>query len=353
MKLVLAAIAAICLAGVIALGVVGARPSHPSGPHPVTHEVRRIEITGRSQLDGAVSQLPIDVGLWRPKRGAAPGSMPLVIYAPGWGSSFGDNVALMEALASNGYGVIAISDIGIGPRPPWYTADDDGARLAPFDISTPERQAQFTEDADRRVALAAARIAHVLDAINRAQATDTTFAAFNLDVVGAIGASFGGASVAEAALDGRFAIAINLDGLVFGRAQREVIPRPYLEFNSSIGVVPISEAGSGDPVRRFLAQTNIQQIARQDRQHKTRIDAFDITIRGMRHQDFTDELHGWQRLMSWRPWRERPLRPARARYIIDTLVVAALDEWIGRKFGTFTDLDRKEFPEVEFIGGKR
>lgn len=335
-------------------GITDPKPSSASGPHKVRFEVTRLEISGRSGIDGRTSTHTIDVGIWLPEIPIEPRRLPLVIYAPGWGATYDDNTVYCRTLASHGYGVVAISDIAIGGRPGWYTADDDGARLARFDISTPERQIQFAEDADRRVRLAAERISQTLDAIGRAQMQAGLFGLFNLDVVGAIGASFGGASVAEAALtDGRIGLAIDLDGLVFGAAARSVVPKPYIEFNSTIGAVPISEIASPDPVRRFLAQTNVQQIARQERQRAERRDAFDVTIRGTRHQDYTDELYDWSRVLSWRPWREGLTRPARVREIIDQLTLAALDEWVGTKYGRFTQMDRGAFPEATVIGGGR
>lgn len=353
MKLIVLAVALCFLAAGAALfGVTGSTPDRPTGRHPVKFEAATLAVSGRAELGGAVSTMDIDVGLWIPDIAAAPRSLPLVIYAPSWGSNFNDNTVLLREIASHGYGVVAIADIAQGPRPPWYTADDDGARRAAFDIRTPDKQAQFMEDAERRTALSAARISQALDAIGRSQATDKRFDLFGLDVVGAIGASFGGAAVAEAALsDGRVGLAINLDGLVFGKASRVVIRKPYIEFNSTIGAVPISEAGSNDPIRRFLAQTNIRQIARQAQQRQGRLDAFDITIRGTLHPDFTDGLYDRRRIFSWRPWRERPARPARVRAIIDGFVVAALDEWIGSKYGRFTRIDRAAFPEVEILGG--
>ncbi|HRK19494.1 MAG TPA: hypothetical protein PK970_11100 [Hyphomicrobiaceae bacterium] len=339
---------------VVVTTVTGSKPTSPSGPHGVRFEVARLDISGRSGIDGRTSAHSIEVGVWLPEIPIEPRRLPLVIYVPGWGSSYDDNSVLCRTLASHGYGVVAISDIAIGARPGWYTADDDGARLAKFDVSTTERQIQFSEDAERRVQLAAERISQTLDAVDRAQMTPGIFGVFNLDVVGAIGASFGGASVAEAALtDGRIGLAVDLDGLVFGAAARSVIPKPYIEFNSTVGVVPISEIASTDPVRRFLAQTNVQQVARQERQRAERRDAFDVTIRGTRHQDFTDELYDWSRALSWRPWRERLTRPARVREIIDTLTLAALDEWIGTKYGRFTQMDRSAFPDAAVIGGGR
>jgi dienelactone hydrolase len=327
------------LAAVVWAGVVGRKPETASGPHTVSFTVTSVTL----KLGNRDAVLPSDrapeartlvvrVGVWQPLTDPTlPNrrNLPLLIYAPGWGDAYDDNTVLMRTLASHGYGVVAIDDIARDPRAEWSTADDEAARLATFDVGTPDRQIQFMHDADRRVELAARKMRAVLEAIANTQASEPSFSRFDLDRVGAVGASFGGATAAEAALDGgNIRAAVNLDGLLFGRAATEAIPRPYLELNATLGSIPLSEIESTDLRRRFFARLNVQQIARQQRQLVARSDALNITIAGVRHSDFTDALYGRDRLLAWRPFRERPLRPSRVRAIVDDLVITFFDAHI-------------------------
>ncbi len=207
----------------------GRSPMSSTGPHAVSFTATSVTL----KLGNRDAALPSDraaeartlvarVGVWQPQTDPTlprRRNLPLLIYAPGWGDAYDDNTVLMRTLASHGYGVVAIDDIARDPKAEWATADDEAARLATFDVGTPDRQIQFMIDANRRVELAASKMRAVLEAIANTQATEPSFERFDLDRVGAIGASFGGATAAEAASGGgNIRAAVNLDGLVFGRA---------------------------------------------------------------------------------------------------------------------------------------
>ncbi len=334
--------------------VVGHKPTAPAGPFSVRFSATQLDL----QL-GAAGSPPVSVrvGVWLPKPSDATTDdrrdLPILIYAPGWGDHFDDNTALTESLASHGYGVVAIDDIARDPKAPDATADDEGARFATFDVDTADRQTQFMEDANRRVALAAQKVRAVLDAVQARQSRDPLFARFDFDRIGIIGASFGGATAAEAPfVDGRIRAAINLDGLVFGKAADEIIKRPYLEMNSSIGVVPLSAIDDTNLRRRFFARLNVQQIARQQRQLQARGDAVNVTIAGVRHSDYTDQLYERSRILAWRPLRERPLRPDRVRAIIDGLAVAFFDLHLKQMVAAKARLSGAHYPEAVIEYGR-
>ncbi|MEQ1648927.1 MAG: hypothetical protein ABL898_10105 [Hyphomicrobiaceae bacterium] len=351
------------LGAVIWMGVIGQKPKQPSGPYAVKFATTSVTLklgdrdaVVPSERRADARTLVVRVGVWLPQLGATRSDRrdrPLLVYAPGWGGGYDDNTVLMRTLASHGYSIVAMDDVALDPKAAWATADDEAARLATFDIGTVERQTQFMEDANRRVELSAVKMRAVLDAIGDSQGHEPLFFRLNLDRVGAIGASFGGATAAEAALsDPRIVAVVNFDGLVFGRAATDVVPRPYLEFNASLGSVPLSEVESADLRRRFFARLNVQQIARQHRQLDARRDALNVTIAGVQHGDFTDALYGTGRIWAWRPWRERPLRPSRVRANVDDLAVAFFDAHLRQTDDTTLRLRDIAMPEMTIERGR-
>ncbi|MBN2264894.1 MAG: hypothetical protein JW775_03680, partial [Candidatus Aminicenantes bacterium] len=182
---------------------------------------------------------------YKDARFASGGPFPLVIYTHGYWAGMNQSTVLMEELASHGYVAASIGH----PFETNSVTKPDG-RVVRFDPRNPEfmlrgreRQAglpverAIVETADpekldalfreyerlrpktrESLAIWADDIGFAIDAFFELNAGDERFRGMiDLDGVGVLGHSFGGAASGQAALDdGRIAAGINMDGLQIG-----------------------------------------------------------------------------------------------------------------------------------------
>jgi predicted dienelactone hydrolase len=185
------------------------------------------------------------------------GPYPVVIYSHGYWAGMNQSTVLMEELASHGY--IAAS-IGHSFETNNITRPD--GRIVRFDPRNPEfmlrgRERQASQPLERAVvetadpdgidalfreimkarpktmeslAIWAADISFVIDKLREMDREDGRFRGrFDLDGVGVVGHSFGGAASGQAGLnDPRVAAGINLDGLQLGDMVDRAIGIPFL-----------------------------------------------------------------------------------------------------------------------------
>jgi predicted dienelactone hydrolase len=167
----------------------------------------------------------------------APGTFPTVVYSHGLGSYLGQNLALMEHLASHGYVVLGIGHPGESGGIEYpdgsvaTVAEDLKAGIAALGL-TPEALERITGDVPTRLARTRDNVDDKgLGPWSRRWVADTTalldalwggtligvpaevVAACDQKRLGSIGMSFGACSAVSAAhADSRFAAAVNLDG---------------------------------------------------------------------------------------------------------------------------------------------
>ena len=146
----------------------------------------------------------------------AVGRFPLVVYIPGAGGQLVNNSSLAQELASHGFVVAAI--------------DDTRASIS-IDFSSNEAIRRTKVHGERKVRLQAHDVLQLVDALQAAEAEPTGRFAGRIDLqrVGVVGFSFGGAVAAQAAsMDSRIRGAVDLDGSVFGDAAAGGISKPFM-----------------------------------------------------------------------------------------------------------------------------
>jgi len=234
---------------------------------------------------------------------------PIVLYVPGWGGNRTDNTAAAQDLASNGYIVAAIDD----PFP-----------SVPMDFSSGPALCKTIAWANRKLRLIVDRIAYLLDALAVVDRTPYKrfFQRLDLERVGILGFSFGGAVAAEAAgADPRIGASVNLDGWLFGNALRTGVSCPYLAVGG-----PSTE--SKEAPGRFASEAAVIADRFDRANEKLHLDGlrrrggYLVTIAGAGHYNFTDA--GW--LPTLRRTGLGPIDGRRAAAIVSAYVVQFFDQ---------------------------
>ena len=214
---------------------------------------------------------------------AAKGIFPVLLFSPAWGGRRTQNTYLTEDLASHGYVVVGVDHPGnSGPTlfPDGHVDQPGTGEQLDFDSNI----ANVRAAADRELERETADMLQVLDALERMnEETDSPFCQrLDLKRVGAFGHSFGGAVGAEAALeDSRIAAVLDLDGSLFGRVQREGLPKPFLFIEEDLPMY-------SDPEKRTTADRINDALDDGDLAMMQKCGAYRVFLHGSTHTSFTD-----------------------------------------------------------------
>lgn len=257
---------------------------------------------------------------WRSSLGIR--TLPVVFYMPGWGGRPLDSDALLEAIARDGYLVLAVADVAHDAPEPGESAEIRQARVAPLDLFDARGVDPLMRAADLKADLAARKISRLIDTLGSAQSGAGTELLMLADVnrIAAIGFSFGGSAAAAALLaDRRVAAAVNLDGWSFGSMAGQAVDKPFLLFKSTNSLPPVE---FGTARRNTWAAERISRAREQAQlaMPQSRL----VTIRGTLHGDYSDQLHGGERWKEWRPWQAPLAKPAVVRATIDSAILEFL-----------------------------
>jgi predicted dienelactone hydrolase len=201
---------------------------------------------------------------------------PVLIFEPGLGPLIPEYSTLTEDLASRGYVVI-----GLNPTYSAFVTVLDGQVIKRSslgtiaDNATPEQAQQRGDDL---VEVWAADDRFAIDKAMRMNGDPSSPFAGRLDVdrVGLLGHSFGGAAALEAChLDSRCTAAANLDGSPFGNVVHTGLDRPVLLILSEPGWnanTPAMQKANRDLAAIFVGTAQ----------------GYQVTIQGARHFNFTD-----------------------------------------------------------------
>jgi predicted dienelactone hydrolase len=201
-------------------------PPAPYFPEPLLSADRRLF------LSGPVTSLVIrDPALVRSHSLARPpvagsAKYPVVLFRPGFGALTLQYATLAEDLASRGYFVVGID----APYTAGVVAFADGRVITRSPKGSPPTSGPRS-NFDRLVDIWAADSSFVLTRLTSLDRDESSAFHGKLDLaaVGALGHSFGGAASAEfCALDRRCKAAIDLDGLLFGKAVADGVPKPIM-----------------------------------------------------------------------------------------------------------------------------
>lgn len=179
-----------------------------------------------------------------------PGGFPVIFYSPGSRAGRFDNTSLMVDLASRGYVVVAVDHPYTSNAPVTLAngrqVDRDTADTV--EMSAEESLARMT----RSVSTNSADLSFVLDHLTRLNADPggPFHDRLDLDSVGALGFSFGGATAEQAlADDSRFDAGVNMDGTHFGSVRDTGVPSPSLNILATGHIAEISKVHRGEQPR--------------------------------------------------------------------------------------------------------
>lgn len=268
------------------------------------------------------------------------------------------HTALMEDLASHGY--IAVS-IGHPDYIPFFALPNGQTRA--FDPSSEEIQSKMKENANPEVKEIFSRLTESNDPVEqrslyaqflekhpRNQASVRRWAAnisfaisqlarmnegegpfsqrMNLDQLGVLGVSFGGAAAVQACLnDGRLKAAINIDGPQFGDVLDHGLARPTMFMDSE-----------------QLKHKNALFLSAGDNPTHC------VLIHNTTHQNFSDI--GYWGLLFKKQMLGR-IDPFRCQQIQNAYVVAFFDRYLRGIETTLLDGPSPDYPEVDLIAGTR
>ena len=267
----------------------------------------------------------------------ASGPFPVIIMQPGLGPIASDYTTLAEDMASRGYAVVAST--------PTYSANvvvfPDGRVVEGTDAATVSDSASPSEaktTLDRLVNVWASDNRFLMDQLQKLNAADPSgrfTGKLDLNAIGVVGHSFGGASAAETCrLDARCKAGANLDGSPYGDVIRAGLRQPFL-FMWSEPAFPQREG---------------QRQAVQDMQtlvsHSTG-KLYQLTIQGMRHFNFSDYAVLYEPVL--KPMQMLgAIDGRRGLQITTTYVAAFFDQNLRGTPQTLLDGPSPDYPEVQF-----
>lgn len=286
----------------------GPMPAH-SGRFAVDHKT--IEVAGPQASVAVHLWYPVDASGHLPDAGE---NLKFVLFQAGWGEKAANHSLRLTDLASNGYVVAGFDDI-LHDRS-WHAGgvdrDATEAIETNWDISSELASKRTAKAGDLRVRLMAKRASTVLSALQSKLRSDPFWQRVDVDRVGFLGFSLGGAVAVEAAMtDSRIKAAINLDGSLYGDTASKGPMVPYLFI--------ASDSPPGDPNSPSIFEQQIAMWWARDiamhRSFRTRSDFRWLEAKSTYHADFTDELFNpsvRDRLKrSWR-WRVALFRSTNA-----------------------------------------
>jgi len=252
-------------------------PASPSR-EPLAPYRRREETTRQSSYQAV---LPTNSHLDAP---VANGKFPVLLFSPAWGGRRTQNTYLTEDLASHGFVVAAIDHPG-NSGPTLYKdghIDQPGTGDA-MDFSTMSFE-EINAHGEAELKKQTADEIGVLNALTRMNEDpgSPVYGRLDLSRVGTLGHSFGGAVSAETAIeDERVKAALSLDGSLFGRMQREGLPKPFMLIEEDLPVY-------ADASKRLAADINNDAFNAGDLEAMKKFGAYRVFVHGSTHESFTD-----------------------------------------------------------------
>jgi dienelactone hydrolase len=272
------------------------------------------------------------------------GRFPVIVHNSAWGGFRNRGTFITQDLASHGFVVVAISH----PYNSGRVELADGSIATPdysfdlgFSLHIPlqERLAR----ADEELAIQTADCRFVLDEMEKVDRTPghPLESRLRMDRVGAYGFSFGGAvSVELAREDSRVRVALEMDGVLHGAAAAHGLDKPVLLIDTP-WIIATGEPSDNPRLDEASRMWNI--IAESKTRLLERCGAARITIDGLVHADFTDQI-----FMS--PLRRLScsgsVAPKRVAQILNTYILAFFQQTLVDKPSTLFSQNAKEFPEV-------
>jgi len=283
---------------------------------------------------------------------------PIILFSHAYGAGMSANTVLMEELASHGY--IAIS-IGHAFETSHFIRSDGS--LTVFPVTNPEfiqrgRERQNTYTLQRKIndtekedelrfiirelmdqrpksmeslQIWVADISFIIDRLEEINRSDTIFRQkLDLEKIGVMGHSFGGAAAGQACLvEKRCKAGINLDGLQIGDMLSKPLEKPFLFMHhDNAGAV------NKTPNRLFFRQSHSR--------------AYLLLIKGTTHFSFSDlALPCYARILGTPPGLAGSIDGYRCLQIQNDYVCAFFDKHLRHQNVALLNRPSDKYPEVE------
>ncbi len=214
---------------------------------------------------------------------------PVLLSLPGWAGSRGENTTFVQHLASSGFIVV-----GIGYDDPACAGVDGPAGDATATVMDFSSQPAFEHTLGvahqkiERVAEAASHVIDGLEVLDRIDPNNRFSGRLDLDRVGVVGYSLGGAIAMQLCWrDHRLKAAVNIDGWLFDAASGGWIEQPFMIISDDSPAVTSSDLSSPDPAHRYasiLTDATDRRISSEFAKHG----GVGVTLLGSNHKDFSD-----------------------------------------------------------------
>ncbi|MEL6460441.1 MAG: serine hydrolase [Cyanobacteria bacterium J06621_15] len=267
---------------------------------------------------------------------------PVLFFSHGFGTPSEFSTISAEGLASQGYVVVSMNHTYDSP----LTVFPDGRIVGQSPKFNVQNETEFLEVARESVGVRAKDAQFVLDELEEINAGEGLLGGkLDLDKVGFLGYSLGGATAAETLLqDDRFKAGINLDGSLLTNSIDKSLSQPFMFMNSEVFGV----ATPSDPLSKELQE--IRESFIENMQN----DGFQLTIDNTNHQSFSDipiflnqlkdagvDLGDLENFIA-------PIEPERATTIINDYTVAFFDKYLNNQDSPLLSGDNLTYPEVTF-----
>jgi dienelactone hydrolase len=254
--------------------------------------------------DGSASYRPEGAGLFSAERWVRTGAAlnaalsshltryPVLLSLPGWAGSRRENTTFVQDLASRGF-IVA----GIGYDDPACAGMDGSVGAAAaidLDFSskaTFERTLGVAHQKIERVAGAASNVINRLEALDRADPAGRFNGRLELERVGVVGYSLGGAIAMQLCWsDDRLKAAVNIDGWIFDAAPGGWIEQPFMFISDDSPAATSADLSNRNPARRYHAVLD-DMSARRMSDELAKHGGVAVTILGSDHLDFSDAAY--------------------------------------------------------------
>lgn len=272
-------------------------------------------------------------------------SYPVLLFSPGLGSPIRFYTTLLAELASQGY-IVAMVDhpysqtVSMFPDGTVVTANAAGSSMLTGDARDAILNV-WVED-----------MQYALNYLGELNEADSVLAgAFNLELVGALGHSFGGAAAANLSLvDNRVAASINMDGSVFGDAGQGV-NKPFMVMLSASVEFTDEELAAVGMTRDVFEAEVLKHVNSIDKALSTSEGPYHLVIAGTLHATFSIDIALLRNLLPEyiTPELVGAIDGARANEIFAAYTVAFFDTYLLGDPSLLLDGASPDYPEVEFF----
>jgi dienelactone hydrolase len=272
------------------------------------------------------------------------GPFPVLVYQPGGGTARFIATFQAEQLASRGYVIISADHAGFSET----VLFPDGYRFLADTMLAPKETGTFRDDVlnnwgwlEKEVFPTwLADASYTLDKIAELAGTPGQMfhKKLDLDRIGMMGWSFGGAASVQMSKDDRRVKAVvDQDGQLFGDVWEKGTPKPFLLMHHG------NEDKAPKPEDNPVMQELIEMTQARDRSllDRSTHDWYDLTIANTQHGHFSDFLLFF-------PRNPAELDPHRAHEIILAYTLAFFDRYLRGRESDLLKAPSAEYPEVTF-----